>query len=113
MRCSSSNTCQRAMSREKPYRYVVTFYVEADSQKALEAAIKYVVERVEGGVEIYMCGRSVCVCKVKLEWDGNNKLTVKSCLKRTANIVAKRLVSAYVWHGGGSIRLVKCEEYKP
>jgi hypothetical protein len=100
------------MSKEK-HRYVVTFYVEADSQKALEEAVKYVSERVEGGVEIYMCGRNICVCRVKLEWDGNNKLTVKSCLKRTANIIVKRLVSAYVWHGGGPIRLVKCEEYKP
>ncbi len=101
------------MSREKPYRYVVTFYVEADNQKALETAVEYVFERVEGGVEIYMCGRNICVCRVKLEWDGNNRLSVKSCMKRTANIVAKRLVSAYAWHGGGSIRLIKCEEYKP
>jgi hypothetical protein len=99
------------MSREK-HRYVVTFYVEADNQKALEAAVKYVVERVEGGVEIYMCGRNICVCRAKVEWDGK-RLTVKSCMKRTANIVAKRLVSAYVWHGGGSIRLTRCEEYKP
>jgi hypothetical protein len=101
------------MSREKPYRYVVTFYVEADSQKALEAAVNYVVEHVKDRVEIYACSRNVCVCKVKLEWDGNSKLTVKSCMKRTANIIARWLVNAYVWHGGGSIRLVKCEEYKP
>ncbi len=99
------------MSREK-HRYVITFYVEADNQKALEEALRYVFERVEGGAEIYMCGRNVCVCKVKLDWDGQ-RLTVRSCLKSTAKIVAKRLVSAYIWHGGWSIRLIKCEEYRP
>jgi hypothetical protein len=101
------------MIKEAPLKYTVTFYVEANRREALEAAVKYVMEHVKDGVAMYACGRSVCVCNAKVEWDGNNKLTVKSCLKRTANIVARWLLKAYVWHGGGSIRLVKCEEYKP
>ena len=100
------------MIREASLRYAATFYIEADSQEALEAAVKYVMEHVKDGVAMYACGRYVCVCKVKLEWDGE-RLTVRSCMKRTAHIVAKWLLKAYVWHGGGSIRLIKCEEYKP
>jgi hypothetical protein len=100
------------MIREVSLRYAATFYIEADSQAALEAAVKYVMEHVKDGVAMYACGRYVCVCKVKLEWDGN-QLTVRSCMKRTAHTVARWLLKAYVWHGGGSIRLIKCEEYRP
>jgi hypothetical protein len=53
------------MSREKPYRYVVTFYVEADSQKALEAAVKYVAKHVEDGVAAYACGPYLCTCNAE------------------------------------------------
>jgi len=100
------------MIREASLRYAATFYVEADSREALEAAVKYVMEHVKDGVAMYACGRYVCVCKVKLEWDGN-QLTVRSCKKRAAHVVAKWLLKAYSWYGGKSIRLVKCEEYKP
>jgi hypothetical protein len=98
--------------REAPLKYTVVFYVEADRREALEAAVKYVMEYVKDGVAMYACGRHVCVCKVKLEWDGN-RLTVRSCVKLAVRIIAKRLAKAYIWHGGRSIRLVKCEEYKP
>jgi len=100
------------MIREAPLRHAATFYIEADSQEALEAAVKYVMEYVKDGGAMYACGRHVCVCEVRLEWDGS-RLTVRSCMKRTARTVARWLLKAYVWHGGRSIRLVKCEEYRP
>ena len=116
MKSSSENTCprvqpRRAMIKEAPLKYTVTFYVEANRREALEAAVKYVMEHVKDGVAMYACGRYVCVCKVKLEWDGE-RLTVRSCKKRTAHIVARWLLKAYVWHGGESMRLIKCEEYQ-
>jgi len=98
--------------REVPPKYAITFYIEADSREALEAAVKYVMEHVEGDIAMYACGRHVCLCKVRLEWDGS-QLTVRSCVKLAVRVIAKRLVKAYVWHGGRSIRLVKCEEYRP
>jgi len=100
------------MIREASLKYTVAFHIEADSREALEAAVKYVMEHVEGGIAMYACNRYVCVCKVKLEWDGS-RLTVRSCVKRTAHVVAKLLIKAYVRHGGGSMRLIKCEEYRP
>jgi hypothetical protein len=100
------------MIREASLRYAATFRVEADSQKALEAAVRYVMEHVKDGVVGYVCGPYVCVCRVEVEWDGE-RLMVKSCKKRTAHIVAKWLLKAYSWYGGKSIRLVKCEEYRP
>jgi phosphosulfolactate synthase (CoM biosynthesis protein A) len=100
------------MIKEAPLKYTVVFYVEADRREALEAAVKYVMEYVKDGVAMYACGPYVCVCKVKLEWDGE-RLTVKTCLKRSVDTAVKWLLKAYVWHGGGSIRLIKCEEYKP
>ena len=100
------------MIRETPLKYVVVFRVEADSREALEATVDYVVKYVADGVVGYVCGPHVCVCEIELEWDGTH-LTVKSCVKRAAHVVAKLLVKAYSWYGGKSIRLVKCEEYKP
>jgi len=100
------------MIREAPLKYVVVFRVEADSREALEKAVEYVAKHVEDGLAVYACGPYVCVCKVKLEWDGE-RLTVKTCLKRSADAVAKWLLKAYSWFGGKSIRLIKCEEYKP
>jgi hypothetical protein len=99
------------MIKEAPLKYTAVFYVEADRREALEAAVKYVMEHVKDGVVMYACGHSVCVCKVELEWDGS-RLAVKSCKKRTAHIVARWLLKAYSWHGGRSIQLVKCEEYR-
>ncbi len=101
-----------AMIREAPLRHVITFRVEADSREALEAAVAYVVKHMEDGVAAYACGPYVCVCSVKVEWDGT-WLTVKSCKKSTARIVAKWLLKAYAWYGGKSIRLVKYENYWP
>jgi len=101
-----------AMIKEAPLKYTAVFYVEADSREVLEAAVDYVVKYVADGVVGYVCGPYACVCKIALEWDGTH-LTVKSYKKRTAHIVAKLLVKAYSWYGGKSIRLVKCEEYKP
>jgi hypothetical protein len=101
-----------AMIREVAPKYVAVFRVEADSREALEAAVKYVAKHVEDGVAAYACGPYLCTCNVEVEWDGM-WLTVRSCKRRTAHIVAKWLLKAYAWYGGKSIRLVKCEEYKP
>jgi hypothetical protein len=100
------------MFKEAPLRYTATFYVEADSREALEAAIEYVSKYMADGVVGYVCGPYACVCKAKIEWDGV-RLTVRSCLKRTAHVVAKLLVEAYGWFGGKAIQIVKCEEYRP
>ena len=101
-----------AMIREMPLKYVVAFRVEADSREALEAAIEYVAKHMADGWVVYACGPHACVCKVKIEWDGE-RLTVRSCLKRTLNTVAKLLAKAYSWHGGRAIQIVKCETYEP
>jgi len=100
------------MFREAPLKYVVTFHVEVDTKEALEAAVEYVAKHIAGGWVGYVCGPYACVCKAKLEWDGS-RLTVRSCVKRTAHVVAKLLIKAYVQRGGKSIRLIKCEEYRP
>jgi hypothetical protein len=99
------------MIKEAPLRYIVTFYVEADSREALEAAIAHVSKYMTDGVVGYVCGPYACVCRAKIEWDGA-RLTVSSCLKRTAHVVAKLLVKAYGWFGGKAIQIVKCEEYR-
>ncbi len=100
------------MIREAPLKYTVVFYVEADNRKALEAAVAYVAKYMADGLVGYVCGSRACVCKAKVDWDGT-RLTVKSCKKRTAHVVAKLLAKAYSWYGGKTIRLIKCEEYKP
>jgi hypothetical protein len=100
------------MIREASLRYVATFRVEADSREALEAAVRYVAKHVGDGAAMYACGSYLCICNVKVEWDGT-QLTVRSCKKSTARVVAKWLLKAYAWYGGKSIRLIKCEEYKP
>jgi glutamine synthetase type III len=101
-----------AMIRETPLKYVVAFRVEADSREALEAAIDYVAKHMADGWVVYACGPHACVCKVKLEWDGE-RLTVKTCLKRSVDTTVKWLLKSYSWYGGKSIRLIKCEEYMP
>ncbi len=101
------------MVKEAPLRYTAVFHVEADDREALEAAVAYVSKYMADGVVGYACGSHVCVCRAKIEWDGAARLTVSSCLKRTAHIVAKLLVKAYGWFGGKAIQIVKCEEYKP
>jgi len=100
------------MIKKAPLRYTATFYVEADSREALEAAIEYVAKHVADGWVMYACGPYVCACRAEIEWDGG-RLTVRSCLKRTARVVAKLLVEVYNWFGGKAIQVVKCENYKP
>ncbi len=100
------------MIKEGPLRYAVTFYIEADSREALEVAVEYVAKHVEDDLVGYVCGAYACACKAKVEWDGT-RLTIRSCVKRTARVVAKLLAKAYAWYGGKTIRLIKCEEYKP
>jgi hypothetical protein len=100
------------MIRKAPLKYAAAFYVEADSQKALETAVEYVAKRLEIGKVVYACGPYACVCKTELEWAGE-RLTVRSCMKRAVDAAAKLLVEAYGWFGGKSIRLIKYEEHTP
>ena len=100
-----------AMFREAPLRYVVTFCAEADSREALEAAVEYVSKYLADGWVGYVCGPYVCVCKAEAEWDGE-RLTVKTCTKRSVRVVAKLLVKAYAWYGGKTMQLVNCGEYR-
>jgi len=100
------------MIREAPLRYTATFYVEADSREALEAAVEYVARRMEVGSVVYACGRRACVCRTELEW-GGSWLTVRSCMKRAVHAAAKLLIEAYGWFGGKSIQLIKYEEHTP
>jgi hypothetical protein len=92
--------------------YVAAFYVEADSQKALEAAVAYVMRRLEGGLVGYVCGSQDCICEVEVEW-GSGWLVVKTCTEQTAYAVAKLLVTAYTWLGGKAIQVVRCEKQTP
>ena len=87
------------MSRDATPEYVVVFYVEAESQEALEAAVAYVMKRLGGGAQAY-------VCAVEVEW-GGGWLAVKACAEYTAYAVAKLLVTAYTWLGGKAIQVVR------
>jgi hypothetical protein len=100
--------------REAPLKYVAVFRVEVDSREAFAKALEYVVRRLEIGKVVYACGPgpSVCVCKTRIEWDGE-RLTIKSCMKRAVDSAAKLLVEAYGWFGGKTIRLIKYEEQAP
>jgi hypothetical protein len=93
-------------------KYAVTFCVEADSQGTLEAAVKYVLRRLEGGLVGYVCGPQACVCRAEVEWSGG-WLTAKTCAEHAAYAVAKLLVAAYTWLGGKAIQAVRCEEQTP
>jgi hypothetical protein len=98
------------MAGEAPFKYTATFCVEIDSQEALEAAVEYVMRRLEGGLVGYVCGPQACVCRAEVEWSGG-WLTVRTCAERAAYAVAKLLVRAYTWLGGRAIQVIKCEEY--
>ena len=101
------------MIKQAPLRYTITFHVEADNREALEAAVEHVMKYLADSIIGYVCGLYICACKAEIVWDGNGRLTVRSCLRRTARAVAKMLIEAYVRHGGKSIRLVRCEEFSP
>jgi len=84
------------MSRDATPEYVVVFYVEAESQEALEAAVAYVMKRLGGGG----------ICEVEVEW-GGGWLAVKTYAEHAAYAVAKLLVTAYTWLGGRAIQVVR------
>jgi hypothetical protein len=100
------------MIREAALKYVATFYVEVDNYEALEAAVEYVMRRLESGLVGYSCGPHACLCRVEVEWCGG-WLTVKTCAESAAYAVAKLLVRAYTWLDGGAIQVVKYEERAP
>ena len=102
----------KPMVREAALKYIATFYVEADDQEALEAAVEYVMRRLGSGLVGYSCGPYACLCRVEVEW-GGGWLTVKTCAESAAYAVAKLLVRAYTWLGGGAIQVVKYEERAP
>ena len=99
------------MIREAPLKYVAVFRVEADNREAFAKALEYVVRRLEIGKVVYACGPGpdVCVCKTRVEWDGE-RLTIRSCMKRAVDSAAKLFVEAYGWFGGKTIWLIKYEE---
>jgi hypothetical protein len=101
----------RPMTRKMPLKYVATFYVEADSYEALEAAVEYVARRLGSGKILYACGPYACFCKTELEW-GGGWLTIRSCMRRAVHAAAKLLIEAYGWFGGKSIQLVKHAEQR-
>ncbi len=98
------------MIKEAPLKFVAVYCVEFDNAEAFAKALRYVAERLEIGKVVYACGIHACVCKTRVEWDGE-RLTVKSCMKRAVDATAKWLVEVYGWFGGKTIRLVKCEGY--
>jgi len=71
--------------------------------------VEYVMMRLGSGLVGYSCGLRACLCGVEVEWDGG-WLTVKTCAESAAHAVAKLLVRAYTWLGGGAIQVVKYEE---
>jgi hypothetical protein len=91
------------MSRGAPPKDIVVFYVEAESQEALETAVAYVMRRLGGG---YACGAQACICEVEAEW-GGGWLAVKTCTEHAAYAVARLLVTAYTWLGGKAIQVVR------
>jgi len=99
--------------REASLRYVAVYCVEFDNAEAFTKALEYVVKRLETAKVVYACGPGphVCVCKTRVEWDGE-RLTVKTCLKRAIEAAVNQLLDMYYVYGGKSIRPVKCEEYK-
>jgi len=97
--------------KEAPLKFVAIYCVEFDSRETFAKALEYVVSRLEIGKVVYACGLHVCLCKTRVEWDGE-RLTVKSCMKRAVDAAARLLAEAYSWFGGRTIRLVKCEEYR-
>jgi hypothetical protein len=101
----------RPTIREAALKYVATFYVEADSYEALEAAVEYVARRLGSGKILYACGPHACFCKTELEWVGS-WLTIKSCMRRAVHAAAKLLIEAYGRFGGKSIQLVKHAEQR-
>jgi len=94
------------MIKEAPLKYTVVFYVEADNCEALEAAVEYVMRRLEGGLVGYACDPHACICKVEVEW-GGGWLVVRTCTERAAYTVAKLLVTAYTWLGGKAVQVVR------
>jgi hypothetical protein len=100
------------MIREAPLRYVAVFRVETDSRETLEKAVTYAAKRFEIGKVVYACGPyHACFCHIKLEWDGE-RLTVRTCMKRSIYSAVELIRQAYSWFGGRSIQITKCEEYK-
>ena len=97
---------RRAMNKNASPIYAATFYVEADDQEALEAAVEYVMMRLGSGLVGYSCGPHACLCGVEVEW-GGGLLAVKTCSERAAFAVAKLLVRAYTWLGGKAVQVVK------
>jgi hypothetical protein len=100
------------MIREAPLKFAVVYCVEFDNAEAFAKALEYVVRRLEIGKVVYACGIHACVCKTRVEWDGE-RLTVRSCMKRAVHAAARLLAEAYSWFGGRTILLVKCEEHMP
>jgi hypothetical protein len=100
------------MIREMPLKYVVVYYVEADSYETLKAAVEYVARRLENSKVVYACGPYACFCRTEVEWSGN-WLKVRSCTKQAVRAVAKWLIEAYTWLGGKEIQVVKYGEYTP
>jgi len=86
--------------------YAAAFYVEADSQEALGAAVDYVMRRLGGGFVAYVCGPRACLCRVEVKWDGS-RLEVEACSERAAFAVAKLLIRAYTWFGGKAVQVVR------
>ena len=100
------------MIKNTPPKYAVTFYVEADSQEVLKAAVEYVMKRMSIGLVGYSCGPQACACRAEVEW-GGGWLTVRTCAEQAAYSVAKLLVTAYTRLGGKAIQVVRCEECRP
>jgi hypothetical protein len=99
------------MIREAPLKYVATYCIEADSREALEKAVEYAARRFEIGKVVFACGPyHACFCHIRLEWDGE-RLTVRTCMKRSIYSAVELVRQAYSWFGGKSIRIIKCEEY--
>jgi hypothetical protein len=97
-------------------KYTAVFYVEADSQEALEAAVEYFMKRLGGGLVGYSCGLQACFCRVEVKWgvyveDGGSWLAVKTRTERAAYAAVKLLIEAYNWFGGKAIQVVKYEEH--
>jgi len=97
------------MIKNAPPKYAGIFFVEADNYEALEAAVGYVMKRLEVGWVGYTCGLQACICAVEVEW-GGGWFTVRTCAERAAYAVAKLLLRAYTWFGGKTIQVVKYEE---
>jgi hypothetical protein len=94
------------MSSGAAPKYAAAFYVEADDQEALAAAVDYVMRRLGGGFVAYACGAQACLCQVEVKWDGS-RLAVEACAERAARAVAELLIRAYTWFGGKAVQVVR------